>query len=224
MPARAFGRRVRSAAGSPSPDQPRSRHRGWPAGHHAATSGHPGPFPRQASCTEPPLRTVPLQRSWPGIHPAIIKSLDDVEESRESHDNETLATQLPRPFSESGEADAADLSPIDRQKVVTQLVHDIKGLGPIEPLLQDEGHLGHPHQLHELHLRGTTRPARAGGHPLPRRPAPGAQSRNASPGASGGASTSRAPWSMPASPTDRGSTSSSRRSPSTGRRSPSGAS
>ena len=51
-------------------------------------------------------------------------------------DHEALATQL-LAFLETGEADATELSPLDRQKVVTQLVHDIKGLGPIEPLLHD---------------------------------------------------------------------------------------
>ena len=72
------------------------------------------------------------------IHPAIIKSLDMSKIA--ALDNESLATQL-LAFLESGEAggaDATDLSPIDRQRVVTHLVHDIKGLGPIEPLLQDE--------------------------------------------------------------------------------------
>ena len=68
------------------------------------------------------------------IHPTIIKSL---EMSKIANlDNEALATQL-LAFLETGEADAGDLSPLDRQRVVTQLVNDIKGLGPIEPLLQD---------------------------------------------------------------------------------------
>ena len=69
------------------------------------------------------------------IHPAIVKSLDMSKIA--DLDNEALATQL-LAFLESGEADTTDLSPLDRQKVVTHLVHDIKGLGPIEPLLQDE--------------------------------------------------------------------------------------
>ena len=51
-------------------------------------------------------------------------------------DNEALATQL-LAFLEAGENGVADLSPLDRQRVVTRLVHDIKGLGPIEPLLLD---------------------------------------------------------------------------------------
>ena len=68
------------------------------------------------------------------IHPTIIKSLDMSKIA--NLDNEALATQL-LGFLETGEAEASDLSPLDRQRVVTHLVHDIKGLGPIEPLLQD---------------------------------------------------------------------------------------
>ena len=68
------------------------------------------------------------------IHPTIIKSLDMSKIA--ILDNEALATQL-LAFLETGDAEATDLNPLDRQRVVTQLVHDIKGLGPIEPLLQD---------------------------------------------------------------------------------------
>ena len=51
-------------------------------------------------------------------------------------DNKALAVQL-LAFLETEQAGVTDLSPLDRQQVVTQLVHDIKGLGPIEPLLVD---------------------------------------------------------------------------------------
>ena len=68
------------------------------------------------------------------IHPVIIQSLDMAKISE--MDNEALATQL-LSFLETSEAGVPGLTPLDRQRVVTQLVHDIKGLGPIEPLLQD---------------------------------------------------------------------------------------
>ncbi len=68
------------------------------------------------------------------IHPVIVKSLDMTKIAE--LDNERLASQL-LAFLETGEAGLPDLSPLDRQQVVTQLVHDIKGLGPIEPLLLD---------------------------------------------------------------------------------------
>ncbi|MCY4453793.1 MAG: CpaF family protein [Immundisolibacterales bacterium] len=51
-------------------------------------------------------------------------------------DNQTLASQL-LSFLDTSEAGVPELSPLDRQRVVTQLVHDIKGLGPLEPLLLD---------------------------------------------------------------------------------------
>ena len=137
MPARAFGRRVRSSA---------------IPGAGPATAPVPTPRPAGANAPPPPpvapdaalaRRRVPsptadsaIAEVVARIHPAIIKSLDM---SRIADlDNEALATQL-LAFLETGETDTTDLSPLDRQKVVTQLVHDIKGLGPIEPLLQDEG-------------------------------------------------------------------------------------
>ena len=136
MPARAFGRRIRSAADPVA----------GPAASPVAT-----PRPAGATAPPPPVASDPslARRRVPSptadsaigevvarIHPTIVKSLDM---SRIADlDNEALATQL-LAFLESGEADAAELSPLDRQKVVTRLVHDIKGLGPIEPLLHDEG-------------------------------------------------------------------------------------
>ena len=68
------------------------------------------------------------------IHPVIVQSLDMTKIA--ALNNEQLASQL-LTFLDTDEAGTPDLSPIDRQRVVTELVHDIKGLGPIEPLLQD---------------------------------------------------------------------------------------
>ena len=144
MPARAFGRRARSAATPVARPAvapvPAPRPAGAPRLNHSGTGASPPPPVAPADPTAA-RRRVPsptadgaIAEVVARIHPAIVKSLDmsriaDV-------DNETLATQL-LAFLETGEADTADLSPIDRQRVVTQLVHDIKGLGPIEPLLQD---------------------------------------------------------------------------------------
>ena len=136
MPARAFGRRARSAplpAGKPV---------AIPVANPAAIRG-----PSAAAPPPPAPEPAPARRRNPGptadaaiadivarIHPTIIKSLDMSKIA--DLDNESLATQL-LAFLGSAEAQAADLSPLDRQRVVTHLVHDIKGLGPIEPLLQD---------------------------------------------------------------------------------------
>ena len=68
------------------------------------------------------------------VHPLIVRSLDMSKVG--GLDNAALATQL-LAFLETEEVDASSLSPLERQRVVTELVHDIKGLGPIEPLLQD---------------------------------------------------------------------------------------
>ena len=144
MPARVFGRRARPApvpAGKPA---------ATPAGARGS-SGAPRFNPPGAGAAPPPPPSAPepalARRRIPGptadsviaevvarIHPTIIKSLDMSKIA--DLDNEALATQL-LAFLESAEAQAADLSPLDRQRVVTHLVHDIKGLGPIEPLLQD---------------------------------------------------------------------------------------
>ena len=68
------------------------------------------------------------------VHPVLVKSLDMSKIA--DLDNEALATQL-LAFLEGEEAETGALSPLERQTVVTELVHDIKGLGPIEPLLAD---------------------------------------------------------------------------------------
>ena len=135
MPARAFGRRARSTATPvarpavappPPPGSARAR---------AAPVAPPTPEPALARrrIAAPSVDST-IADVVARIHPTIIKSLDMSKIA--NLDNEALATQL-LAFLETGEADTTDLSPLDRQRVVTQLVHDIKGLGPIEPLLKD---------------------------------------------------------------------------------------
>ena len=172
MPARAFGRRPRSAATSVATPVAAAVPLPGPARVHTPPPPPPAPEPvlaRRRIAT--PTADSAIADVVARIHPTIIKSLDMSKIA--DLDNETLATQL-LAFLESGEADAADLSPLDRQRVVTQLVHDIKGLGPIEPLLHDP-------EISDILingvnslLRGAPRPAGADGRALPRRPAPGA--------------------------------------------------
>ena len=123
MAARAFGRRTRSA-------EPVSA---------AAPAGTPTP----AKTAEPPKEIAPRPRSQADaavseivarVHPVIVKSLDMTKIA--GLNNEQLAGQL-LAFLDTPEAGVPDLGPLDRQRVVTELVHDIKGLGPIEPLLVD---------------------------------------------------------------------------------------
>ena len=89
----------------------------------------PTSAPRRIAGTDSAISEVVAR-----IHPVIVQSLDMGKIA--GLDNEALATQL-LSFLETSEAGVPDLSPLDRQRVVTQLVHDIKGLGPIEPLLLD---------------------------------------------------------------------------------------
>ena len=134
MPARAFGRRTRpapreSAARDPAPA---------PGPAEAPAAQRPAPpepvlasrrrTPRTAGAVDPIAEVVAR------VHPIIVKSLDLTKIA--GLDNQALATQL-LSFLDSSEAGVPDLSPLDRQRVVTQLVHDIKGLGPLEPLLLD---------------------------------------------------------------------------------------
>ena len=124
MAARAFGRRPRPVAPSSQPTAPARS-----APHPSDANGEQASAPRQRAKTSAAIADVVAK-----IHPTIVKSLDMTKIAE--FDNETLASQL-LAFIETVEAGVPDLSPRDRQQVVTQLVHDIKGLGPIEPLLLD---------------------------------------------------------------------------------------
>ena len=132
-PARAFGRRAPSLAPPPA---------AAPAPPPAA--GPPAPPPDPAT-PAPALAARPPPSRGPGsekaiaevvakVHPTIVKSLDMSKIA--GLDNRALTAQL-LAFLDTGEAGVPDLNPIERQRVVTQLVHDLKGLGPIEPLLLD---------------------------------------------------------------------------------------
>ena len=140
MPARVFGRRAPSApararatdaapagAAAPSPSGPSA-----PAPVHAPTPVPEPVLARRRIGGAGADRAV--ADTVARIHPTLVKSLDMSKIG--ALDNEALAAQL-LAFLETDDAGTGALSPLDRQKVVTRLVHDIKGLGPIEPLLQD---------------------------------------------------------------------------------------
>ena len=116
MPVRAFGRRDRPTdTAAPRPAEP------------APAVAAPANVPRRR-----PGGTIADLVAR--LHPVIVRSLDMTKVAE--LDNKALAVQL-LTFLESEQADVPDLSPLDRQQLVAQLVHDIKGLGPIEPLLVD---------------------------------------------------------------------------------------
>ena len=146
MPARTFGRRLRSSVspitraargGSPAPSETAPGASRGPAPRPSGDIA-PGTLPAPRGPANPPQRYAPQSAAIADvvarIHPVIVKSLDMTRIA--TLDKQALAAQL-LTFLETGEAETADLSPLDRQRVVTQLVNDIKGFGPIEPLLQD---------------------------------------------------------------------------------------
>ena len=121
MAVRAFGRRSRSVAsvdGGPSDSKA-------PAASETEREAPPRPRPTAGAAVADIVARV---------HPVIVQSMDMAKIS--ALNNQQLANQL-LSFMDTEEAGVPDLSPLDRQQVVTELVHDIKGLGPIEPLLHD---------------------------------------------------------------------------------------
>ncbi len=119
MRARAFGRR---STASP----PRS------AAAAAPVAAVPEPPP--AAPARHATADAVIAEAIARIHPIVVKSMDIAKVAE--LESEALAAQL-LAFLESEEAGAPDFGPVDRQRIVTGLVHDIKGLGPIEPLLLD---------------------------------------------------------------------------------------
>ena len=128
MPARAFGRRPRSAPALrpvPAPD---------PTPGTPAAPAAPEPTPTSRPTRPAAPADGAIAETVARLHPLIVRSLDMSKVG--ALDNEALATQL-LAFLDTAEAEVGTLSPLERQRVVTELVHDIKGLGPIEPLLND---------------------------------------------------------------------------------------
>ena len=120
MPARAFGRKARSDLPSPPPGP------AAPAVPSKTVAAERPGTPRSGGSA--------VAEIVARIHPIIVKSMDMTKIA--GLNNAQLANQL-LAFLDSDEAATPDLSPLDRQRVVTELVNDIKGLGPIEPLLLD---------------------------------------------------------------------------------------
>ena len=126
MAVRSFGRRA-----------PQSSHPAPPKPAEQIVQPRAAPPPqaeRQEELQTSPKADRALDAMVERLHPEIVKSLD-ISKVGEL-DNEELATQL-LVFLEGSSTGTAELSPMDRRKVVTRLVHDIKGLGPLEPLLLD---------------------------------------------------------------------------------------
>lgn len=125
MPRQMFGRRPKPAVPTPLPPSPPdlrppppkdADHRGVPAPEHYQTA--------DGLVSDMAAR----------IHPLVVQSLDMSKAADLSRDE--LAGQL-QAFLDRDGSPAADLTPLDRRRVVQRLVDDIKGLGPLEPLFND---------------------------------------------------------------------------------------
>ena len=120
MVARAFGKRSRPVEPAPAPS--------------GAAPAKPAEVQREIVPRPRSHADAAVAEIVARVHPLIVQSLDMTKIS--GLNNEQLAGQL-LSFLDTPEAGVPDLGPLDRQRVVTELVQDIKGLGPIEPLLVD---------------------------------------------------------------------------------------
>ena len=115
------------------------------------------------------------------------------------------------------ESSNVPLSLSEREALITDVFHELFGLGPLEALLADAIDLRHPGQPLRPDLRRARRPARTETAGRSRTTSICCGSSSASSARSAAASTSRARWSTPACRTARASTRSSRRWRSTAR-------
>ena len=123
--------------------RPFGQRRGFPGTVRDAPSG---PAPVAPSGPEPvpdPLKRRPdpqeaeLARLTARIHPLVVKDLDAerVSEIEAPALAQELGNWLDSPAARA--AGVPPLSPLDRAGVARRLVDEIKGLGPLEPVLQD---------------------------------------------------------------------------------------
>ena len=102
----------------------------------------PGEGDAQAAAAAPIPATARLQTSDAVIadiaaraHPMVARALDMSEAAKLRP--EELAVQLQAFLETEGSPETQEMTPFDRRRVVTCLINDIKGLGPLEPLFQD---------------------------------------------------------------------------------------
>ena len=74
------------------------------------------------------------------VHKEVIETLDDEfnEEQEKSADEEkTLEIRVEELINCIVDREAADLSRVERQKIITEIMDEVVGYGPIEPLIRD---------------------------------------------------------------------------------------
>ena len=94
----------------------------------------PAPAPAPAVSLRPQTSDSAIVDIAARVHPIVAKQIDMSQAMKLGHDD--LALQL-QAFLETEEAGTAELTPLDRRRVVSCLINDIKGLGPLEPLFHD---------------------------------------------------------------------------------------
>ena len=122
-----------------------------------------------------------------------------------------LHADVERLIAEIADEKRIQLNGREQRQLAGELVDDMVGLGPLEPLLDDDSDHRHHGERPGPGVRRAARQAGAVAGAVPRHRRMSPTSPSASPPRSAAASTRAARWSMPGSPTARASTSSSRR-------------
>ena len=131
---RTFGRRVTS---SPSEPAARSAEPSSDRGDaRSPSSTSQGPAASASGAAHQQQRVPPVQRYASLLHPFIADRIDMVQAA--SMDRSALSAYLDSFLDRSDDLPIPVLAPGERRRVVEALVHDLIGLGPLEPLLADQ--------------------------------------------------------------------------------------
>ena len=92
------------------------------------------------------------------LHRKLVERLDLAALERIT-DEALLTTQIRNAVIEFIRAEQAPLSANEREEIVEQIIYEVTGLGPIEPLFRDHTHQRHPRQRSEGRLHRAPRQA-----------------------------------------------------------------
>ncbi len=86
------------------------------------------------------LQGDPYRELKQRVHKEVIETLDDEfneEQEKQENDEETLGIRVEELISCIVDREATDLPRAERQKIVTEIMDEVVGYGPIEPLIRD---------------------------------------------------------------------------------------
>ena len=92
------------------------------------------------------------------LHRKLVERLD-LEALERITDEALLTTQIRHAVIEFLRAEQAPLSATEREEIVEQIIYEVTGLGPIEPLFRDRHDQRHPRQRPEGRLHRAPRQA-----------------------------------------------------------------